>query len=412
MMMGISRSPGASQRRQSGVSLIELMVALVIASLLGIGLVQIFGGTRAAFNSNSALARAQENSRFAIGFIENDLRMVGHLGLSNEQGYQSGNIFNHLSTDGRSNSTNTPFLYRTHLSVHGYGFIGTDAFNAVYNMPGTPAVGASAAAWSPALPSELGVDTVALAGSDVLLLRFLSAENAPLRDISADAAVASNVDTAGNIHWDNTVIPDFLEDGGIFALTNYSLLSLFFVDGTMSAVASAAQGGLNQVGWPAIAARFDEVDAYGRGSSLYRYEVSVYFVADGADDQPALWRRRLGPSGDLLPAEELVPGVDMMQVTYGVVDTPIRAGDQPTRYLTAQQIEAGTWRGTSDARWADVVSVRVGLLMRSNVPSNVIDCSQIDCEMNVGGMRIMPPDDRRVRHVYETQVALRNRSRG
>lgn len=409
-----------SLRVQSGVSLIELMVALVIASLLGIGLIQIFGGTRAAFNSNSALARAQENSRFAIGFIENDLRMVGHLGLSNEQGYQSGNIFNHLSSDGRSNNTNTPFLFRTHQAVQGYGFTGTDAFNTVYPMPATPTVGAAATAWSPALPADLGLlgggsAPQALAGSDVLMLRFLSAENAPLRDITADPSVSSNVDAAGNIHWDNAVpgLENFLAKGGVFALTNYSLLSLFQVGATSTPVASAAQGGKNAVGWPAVDGRFDEVDAYGRGSSLYRYEVSVYFVAEGADGQPALWRRRLGPSGDLLDAEELVPGVDMMQVTYGVVDTVPRAGDQPTRYLTAAQIEAGTWRGTStdsSPRWADVVSVRVGLLMRSNLPSGNAD--ETNFERNVGGMRITPPNDRRVRHVYETQVALRNRSRG
>lgn len=414
-MMVLCQNPGDLRRSQSGVSLIELMVALVIAALLGIGLVQIFGGTRAAFNSNSALARAQENSRFAIGFIESDLRMVGHLGMSNEQGYQGGNIFNHLSSDGRSSAA-TPFLYRTQMPVQGYGFIGTDAFNAVYNMPATPAVGAANTAWSPALPTDLGIDALALAGSDVLLLRFLSAESVPLRDISADASVASNVDTSGNIHWDNTVpgLEDFLEDGGVFALTNYSLLSLFYVSPTTTAIANAAQGGLNLRPWPADVdgIRIDELD-YGRGSSLYRYEVSVYFVALGADDQPALWRRRLGPNGLLLGAEELVPGVDMMQVTYGVVDTVPRAGDQPTRYLTAAQIEAGTWRGTStdsSLRWADVVSVRVGLLMRSNMPSS--SAQEVNFERNVGGMRIMPPDDRRVRHVYETQVALRNRSRG
>lgn len=406
-------------RHQQGVSLIELMVALVIAALLGIGLVQIFGGTRAAFNSNSALARAQENSRFAVSFIENDLRMIGHLGLSNEQGYQSGNIFNHLSTTGRStDDASTLFLYRMHMPLHGYGFVGTEAMNTSYEMPDAPAAGASAAAWSPALPSDLGLlggsgSVQAVAGSDVLLLRFLSAESVPLRDITADATVSSNVDLDGNILWDNSQpgSEEFLKDGGIFALTNYSLLSLFFVQPTTSNVARADIGGLNKVGWPAVAARFDETDAYGQGSSLYRYEVSVYYVGLApTNPEPGLYRRRLGADGNLGAAEELVPGVDMMQVTYGVVDSVTRSGDQPTRYLTAAEIEAGTWRGTSTQRWADVVAVRIGILMRGSQPAGTAD--EVNFERTVGGMRIMPPDDRRLRYVYETQVSLRNRSRG
>ncbi|MFA5590007.1 MAG: PilW family protein [Lysobacteraceae bacterium] len=404
------------RRLQSGVSLIELMVALVIASLLGIGLVQIFAGTRAAFNSNSALARAQENSRFAVGFIESDLRMIGHLGLSNEQGYQAGNIFNHLSSDGRSNSVNTPFLYRMHLPVQGYGFTGTEVMGVEYEMPDAPAAGASAAAWTPVIPSELALlsgSNKAVAGSDVLLLRFLSAESASLQDITGDPTVASNVGLDGAILWDNTQTGsgEFLKDGGVFALTNYSLLSLFYVRPTSTGVADASQGGINLVGWPAVAARFDEPDAYGQGSSLYRYEVSAYYVGlSETHDEPSLFRKRLDNEGNLGPAEELVPGVDMMQVTYGVVDTATRSGDQPTRYLTAAGIEAGTWRPTAEQRWADVVAVRVGLLMRSNQPAG--SAVEVNFVRTVGGMEIMPPDDRRLRYVYETQVALRNRSRG
>lgn len=406
-----------ASRSQLGVSLIELMVALVIAALLGIGLVQIFGSTRAAFNSNSALARAQENSRFAIGFIEHDLRMVAHMGLSNEQGYMGGNVFNHLSSDGRSNSTVTPYLYRTHLPVQGFGFAGTENPVDSYEMYDEPRLAAGANAWSPALPtaSELGIDLSkeALAGSDVLLLRFLSAEHVSLKDVSADASVSGPVQLDGTILWDSSQSPEFLKEGGVFGLTNYSRLSLFFAqpDETGTGQTKAALGGKNLTGWPAVggAAGADEPN-YGQGSSLYRYEVVVYYVAEGADGQPALFRRRLGPSGDLGEKEELVPGVDMMQVTYGVVDSDPRRGDRPTRYLAAEDIEGLTWRATIDEQWADVVSVRVGLLMRSNLPS----ASGVETrdEYNVAGVVVVPPDDRRLRHVYETQVALRNRSRG
>ncbi len=67
-------------RRQSGLTLVELMVALAIGSFLMIGAVQIYNQSRQAFVVNESIARVQETAQFAMDTIEADLRMASNWG--------------------------------------------------------------------------------------------------------------------------------------------------------------------------------------------------------------------------------------------------------------------------------------------------------------------------------------------
>jgi type IV pilus assembly protein PilW len=67
-------------RRQSGLTLVELMVALAIGSFLVIGAVQIYTQSRQAFVVNESIARVQETAQFAMDTIEADLRMASNWG--------------------------------------------------------------------------------------------------------------------------------------------------------------------------------------------------------------------------------------------------------------------------------------------------------------------------------------------
>jgi type IV pilus assembly protein PilW len=69
-----------TMRRQSGITLVELMVALSIGSFLIIGAVQIFNQSRQAFIVNESIARVQETAHFAMDTIEADLRMASNWG--------------------------------------------------------------------------------------------------------------------------------------------------------------------------------------------------------------------------------------------------------------------------------------------------------------------------------------------
>ena len=62
--------------RQSGVTMVELMVALAIGSFLMIGAIQVYNQSRQAYVINDSIARVQETAQFAMDTIEADLRMT------------------------------------------------------------------------------------------------------------------------------------------------------------------------------------------------------------------------------------------------------------------------------------------------------------------------------------------------
>jgi type IV pilus assembly protein PilW len=69
-----------ASKRQTGLTLVELMVALAIGSFLIIGAVQIYNQSRQAFRVNESIARVQETAQFAMDTIEADLRMASNWG--------------------------------------------------------------------------------------------------------------------------------------------------------------------------------------------------------------------------------------------------------------------------------------------------------------------------------------------
>jgi type IV pilus assembly protein PilW len=63
-----------------GFSLVELMVALVITLILLAGIGQIFLSSKKSFTIQNALGRQQENGRYVMDTLAQDLRRAGYLG--------------------------------------------------------------------------------------------------------------------------------------------------------------------------------------------------------------------------------------------------------------------------------------------------------------------------------------------
>ncbi len=72
-----------ARRLQKGVTLIELMVAMLIGSILLIGALMVFSDSRRTFRTSDIIARLQENARFALDTIEPDIRLAAYWGLAN-----------------------------------------------------------------------------------------------------------------------------------------------------------------------------------------------------------------------------------------------------------------------------------------------------------------------------------------
>ena len=62
---------------QSGMTLIEIMISMLIGVFLLGGVLTVFTNSRQTFNIQENLSTIDENGRFALDYISTDLRMAG-----------------------------------------------------------------------------------------------------------------------------------------------------------------------------------------------------------------------------------------------------------------------------------------------------------------------------------------------
>lgn len=67
----------------AGVSLIELLVALAISSLLIAGAVTLYSQSRSTYQANTSIARLQEQGRYVLSALELDIELAGFYGFTN-----------------------------------------------------------------------------------------------------------------------------------------------------------------------------------------------------------------------------------------------------------------------------------------------------------------------------------------
>ncbi len=390
---------GSRIDRQSGLSLIELLIALALGLLLVAGIIQLFVGTKATYSTQQALSRIQEAGRFGIEFLKTDIRLAGFQSTC-ANGMPSPTI--HLDT---ASPDYDPDVY-LRTGVFGWEYGGTspgDTFALPAALTTPPAANWSNAS-SGALTALLGSGAVAI-GSDVLLVAWAE----PVAGISGDPLVANGSGSLLiNLNTANGVGPN-----GVMYATNCDTADLFHnrSAATASTVSRAVGGGSP----PGNTASPDWSAAYGQDLQLFRLRSRAYYVGlvdgdgdgIGDPDKPALFRMDFGANGTAMSeAIALVDGVESLQLLY-VVGT-----------ATATNPSAVTQVVTADAvtDWADVLAVRVALLIRStdqDVVVDTLDYSMLDSTA-LGGVPavapvvIDPSDDRSQRKVFQFDVGVRN----
>jgi type IV pilus assembly protein PilW len=78
-------------RLARGVSLVELMVAVVVGLVMLGGVIQVYLSSKQTYNAQDQLARMQESGRFAMDLITRDLRRAGYWGGNADLATQTGN---------------------------------------------------------------------------------------------------------------------------------------------------------------------------------------------------------------------------------------------------------------------------------------------------------------------------------
>jgi type IV pilus assembly protein PilW len=142
----------------------------------------------------------------------------------------------------------------------------------------------------------------------------------------------------------------------------------------------------------------------------------AYYVAFSPQAQaPALYRVRWisTPGNAALTAvtEEMVDGVESMQLLFGLDSAPLTA--PPSGYISSMVPASTLGNETNAAAWRRVGAVQLGLMVRNSGNREGAAATQALIPLSVlqVQMPVQTPDGN-YRSVYETTVALRNRLYG
>ncbi|KPJ92751.1 MAG: hypothetical protein AMJ53_08760 [Gammaproteobacteria bacterium SG8_11] len=83
--------------KQTGMTLVEIMIALTLGLVLTAGVIQLFIASKQTYRMNEAMASVQESGRYALETISRDLRMAGYQGCADPGSVPSKSIVRYNS---------------------------------------------------------------------------------------------------------------------------------------------------------------------------------------------------------------------------------------------------------------------------------------------------------------------------
>ncbi|HET9384891.1 MAG TPA: PilW family protein [Gemmatimonadales bacterium] len=355
--------------RQSGLSLIELMIASAIGLLLLTGLSMIFVSSSETNREMQKTSQQIENGRYAIDILSQNLRLAGFYG--------------HL----HDLATITPPV----------------------TIPPDPCD-----VTVPALTSAMWFPVQAYPGT-------IDAAN-PADDAAADVSTTTCAAlTAANLKPGSDVLVIRRADTNALAATDVAISNVFYIQaGASSAEIQVGNG-----------AAIGTNKANGNPSTLYltngaipappvpirKYHVHIYFVAPcsigtatvsgvagvcqtGDDSIPTLKRLELSVSGAFVIVP-LVEGIDHFKIEYGV-DTIPTTVNLATGSTGDAAVDLYT---TAPADWREAIAAKVYVLARNTVATRGF---KDDKTYLLGTTAVPARNDEFKRHVYAAAVRLTN----
>jgi type IV pilus assembly protein PilW len=336
--------------QQTGISLIEIMVAMVISLFLLGGVMQVYMGNRITYRFSDATARIQENGRFAIETIATDVRMAGFWGCVTVLKENNIHIRNNLNVASSE--------YNSVL----HDFIEMDAISSI--------------------------DKDGLNNSDSLTIRGTKSGQilvvAPFMASRIDDIVVRN---PTSIKENDIVMVSQCDDSIAADIFEVSKIVIESKTSTISHGKNGKIGNTNPLGCEVASEQCLSIAYARKSASISIFQTITYSIRTGASGEPALFRSEsVTGNGD-----ELIEGVEKMEILFGV-DT--NNDGTSNKYVAGSTVTDST----------QVRAVRIFILVRSE-NNNITDKPQA---YTLNGVTTTPKDNR-LRQVFSITIALRNR---
>lgn len=342
-----------SRRGQRGISLVEVMVSMTIGLVILAALVVVYIGSRGSFRTSESLASVQERGRFAIDYLVRDLRQTSYLGC-------------------RSRSLST-------------------ADETLFNITATPAVVLNTAADGIAAFEDgtgwTNPTAVTRARGDVLQIMRVANQSAPVTNHNQAARTITVQNNAMGLRNGDIVMVGSCQHSMLFRVTNNPPTAMTPQVIEFMTTGAGPGGTAGNVAGVSV----ENLSPNLRPQAMRVMEVH-YFIGTNALGRPALYRSASGV------VEELVDNIEDLDLVFAIDNNADGLADAYTRA-----------NGVVD--WGQVISVRVSLVVvgdENNVTTNAQTYAFRDTDGD-GVPEAQTAPDRRLRQVFTSTVALRNR---
>lgn len=351
----------APMRRQLGLSIIELMISLTLSLVVLSALVYIYVSSRGTYRGNEAVARIQENGRFAMDWLSREIRSAGFFGC----------VSRGL----------TPVIIADGFS----GFsMGLQAVAGAENGSG----------WTSAPSNYLRGDVLYLSGM------YGTAANVLDTSVSAN----NNNPVNANVKVDRCI---GLNQYDLVLATNCARATIMRVTNEPEKGSCPPTSGSNTVSDAnnnnTEDFRLNPPYTVQQRAILYKFFAFAYFVGTNPAGRPALYRHSAGYTTHAgatvnVVNEEVAENIEDMDLLFGEDTTGTGNVDV---YRPASEVVS----------WANVISVRVTLVAVSPDTGATAQAQTYYFGANNNGTAVgwRTVNDSRLRQVFTSTVALRNR---
>lgn len=375
-----------SRLRQTGFSLVEMMVALTLGLVLTGVMTSIYLTSKNAVRRVDQLSTLQQNVRLAFQFLSSDARMVGYQGCFTNR------------TTGFTNSLAVGLGTNFAVGIEGYKYAITGS--ALTLSSSNPADITTAASWennttgtSNTIPIT-SISSVGLTpGSDVLVIRTISGP--PIR------LTAAAVGSATTLSIENNGTAGKCRDGTTDKVSGLCARSYALIANCSAAQAFQVSAAGTTLG---VSGGLSASNVYPQASSeVFPLQTVVYYVKRSVSgNTTSLYRRTFDGDStgtDAGVEQELIEGVENLQVRFGLDTTAEPDGVIDGNYVAASAV----------GDWSRVIAVRMSLLTHG--PAAAEADVTLPTTGKVSDVTVTYPTTgtRFDRRVFSTTVAVRNK---